>query len=189
MLTPAQVEAYVCQSNLIEGIGFDPQQPTTSAHIQATKLVMDAARDGNALSARQVHETLMAGVLLTAGQYRTVAVEVAFRDGSGRRSQPLPEYVPGLMLQWQDLVESTVSVAAFTVSEKQPLCDICYYHFLCIHPFVDGNGRTGRLLHNALRLRLGLPWFTFTNDVHGWYVKKLRHYEDEVFKSAHADCY
>ena len=27
-----------------------------------------------------------------------------------------------------------------------------------IHPFVDGNGRTGRLILNSMRLRYGLPW-------------------------------
>ena len=34
---------------------------------------------------------------------------------------------------------------------------IAHYRFVSIHPFRDGNGRTGRLLMNLLLLRAGYP--------------------------------
>lgn len=33
----------------------------------------------------------------------------------------------------------------------------CHIMFEAVHPFVDGNGRTGRILWNIHRLRMGLP--------------------------------
>jgi Fic family protein len=32
-----------------------------------------------------------------------------------------------------------------------------HYHFVCIHPFVDGNGRTSRLLKNLVLIQHGFP--------------------------------
>jgi fido (protein-threonine AMPylation protein) len=41
--------------------------------------------------------------------------------------------------------------------EKETLSKSCHIHFECVHPFFDGNGRTGRILYNIHRLKLGLP--------------------------------
>jgi len=41
--------------------------------------------------------------------------------------------------------------------EKEAFMKHCHVAFENVHPFVDGNGRTGRILMNIHRLKMGLP--------------------------------
>ena len=81
---------------------------------------------------------IMAGDVMdqgTAGRYRTMAVRV------GRYVPPPPADVSGLMfelLTWWN--KEAVNLSPVLSSA------IVHYRFEAIHPFADGNGRTGRLL-------------------------------------------
>jgi Fic family protein len=71
----------------------------------------------------------------SAGRYRTIHVRV------GRYSPPPPEDVSGLMfelLTWWNTESTTLSPILTSA--------IIHYRFEAIHPFADGNGRTGRAL-------------------------------------------
>lgn len=71
----------------------------------------------------------------TAGRYRTIAVQV------GRYVPPPPEEVSGLMfelLTWWNQESARLSPVLSSA--------ILHYRFEAIHPFADGNGRTGRAL-------------------------------------------
>src|ERR1035437_8324386 len=71
----------------------------------------------------------------TAGRYRTMAVRV------GRYVPPPPEDVSGLMfelLAWWNKEYARLSPVLSSA--------ILHYRFDAIHPFADGNGRTGRAL-------------------------------------------
>jgi fido (protein-threonine AMPylation protein) len=71
----------------------------------------------------------------TAGRYRTIAVRV------GRYVPPPPEDVSGLMfelLTWWNQDSAKLSPVLSSA--------IVHYRFEAIHPFADGNGRTGRAL-------------------------------------------
>lgn len=70
-----------------------------------------------------------------AGRYRTIRVRV------GSYLPPRPEDVSGLMfelLEWWNQDSTTLSPVLSSA--------ILHYRFEAIHPFADGNGRTGRLL-------------------------------------------
>jgi Fic family protein len=70
-----------------------------------------------------------------AGRYRTIHVRV------GRHAPPPPEDVSGLMfelLAWWNQVSANLSPVLSSA--------IVHYRFEAIHPFADGNGRTGRAL-------------------------------------------
>ncbi len=84
-----------------------------------------------------LHE-IMAGMVMDqgeAGRYRTMRVRV------GRYVPPPPEDVSGLMFEllewWNTRAEELSPVLSSAV---------LHYRFEAIHPFADGNGRTGRAL-------------------------------------------
>jgi Fic family protein len=70
-----------------------------------------------------------------AGRYRTIAVRV------GQYRPPLPDAVSGLMfelLEWWNKAAPQISPVLSSA--------ILHYRFEAIHPFADGNGRTGRAI-------------------------------------------
>ncbi len=85
----------------------------------------------------ELHRILARGVMDQgeAGRYRTIAVRV------GRHVPPQPGDVSGLMfelLDWWNVRAATLSPVLSSA--------ILHYRFEDIHPFADGNGRTGRAL-------------------------------------------
>lgn len=93
--------------------------------------------------------------LLTQGTYDTLRYQKGERPGTYKRNDyvtgqnevgALPEDVP------EELDELTSELAG--VKSEQALTAAAYFHakFENIHPFADGNGRTGRLLMNYLLL-------------------------------------
>ena len=85
----------------------------------------------------ELHRILADGVMDQgeAGRYRTIAVRV------GRYVPPPPRDVSGLMfelLTWWNEASGGLSPVLSS--------SILHYRFEAIHPFADGNGRTGRAL-------------------------------------------
>ncbi|MEX2171653.1 MAG: Fic family protein [Pirellulales bacterium] len=84
-----------------------------------------------------LHRILADGVMDQgeAGRYRSISVRV------GRFVPPAPNEVSGLMfelLQWWNKAAGELSPVLSSA--------ILHYRFEAIHPFADGNGRTGRAL-------------------------------------------
>lgn len=100
----------------------------------------------------EVHERLLAGTQLEehGGKLRDVQNWIGGSDYnpcSAAFVPPPPEYVRGLV---EDLCEFCNSDMLPAVAQAA----IAHAHFETIHPFVDGNGRTGRtLIHVILRRR------------------------------------
>ena len=122
-------------------------------HKDAIGFVEDLARRSGRISAvdiRQIHQLVLARIDDdNAGRYRQVAVRIA----GARHIPPEPWDVPALM---DDLVAWMASRAA---RQLHPIerASIAHHRFVAIHPFVDGNGRTGRLLLNLLLFRDSYP--------------------------------
>lgn len=68
--------------------------------------------------------------------------------------------VPAMMRDWIELVEARTGSLTGAERGTKPLPEILaelHNAFERVHPFIDGNGRTGRLVLNLLLVRLGLP--------------------------------
>lgn len=86
----------------------------------------------------KLHKVIAGGGVMdqgTAGRYRTIAVRV------GRHVPPPAEEVSGLMFELLDWWNQEAPKLSPVLSSA-----ILHYRFEEIHPFADGNGRTGRAL-------------------------------------------
>lgn len=95
----------------------------------------------------RLHGAMMKGLTEQAGMFRTVGVNVVNSStGEVIHYAPRPDYVPSFI---KDLMQWASS------SGHHPLITSCVFHheFEYIHPFTDGNGRTGRLWQTLILSR------------------------------------
>ena len=117
---------------------FEPE--TISAHSFALTQYVYAPLSNSSLL--NCHAVMMQGKPhAQPGMYRTVEVRV------GRHVAPGPSLVPSMMTELFNYLER---------SDDTPLVKAAWGHieFETVHPFADGNGRTGRALISKL---LGMP--------------------------------
>ncbi len=117
-------------------------------HKKALELVFTNLQNNEEFDERfikKINETINKDIKDTEG-YRTVQV---FIQGS-EHIPPEPEKVPNLMMYY---------IYNYNHDEQDIFTKIAKYHidFERIHPFEDGNGRTGRLLINYELLKNDLP--------------------------------
>ena len=103
--------------------------------------VMDSLNPFSLDDLLKSHAVLMRGLVDGSGAFRTIPAGVVdSATGNVIHIGTLPDYVPEAvenLLQW------------LKESDAHPLIKSCVFHyeFELIHPFVDGNGRLGRLWH------------------------------------------
>ena len=73
-------------------------------------------------------------------------------------------YVPPNHKKLADLVAGLERFAARKDLDPITRALLVHLEFVTIHPFMDGNGRLGRLLMNHALLSVGLPWVTIRSD-------------------------
>lgn len=91
----------------------------------------------------KAHGVMMRGLIPDAGEYRTRPVGVINERNEVIHFGTLPDYVPSAVSGLMDWLRR---------SPAHPLIKSCVFHyeFELIHPFLDGNGRTGRLWHSLI---------------------------------------
>lgn len=112
------------------------------------KLAEGKTSDLSENSVLDIHNTILRGIDDgNAGHYRSVPVRIS----GSEVILPNPRKVPDLMAGFiQDIT---------TASDLHPveLAAEAHYQLVTIHPFVDGNGRTARLLMNLILMQHGFP--------------------------------
>ena len=121
-------------------------------HKDAIHYVEDLVKNTEPITAfhvRQIHKLILTHIDdENAGSYRKTQVRIA----GAPFTPPESLQINGLMTEWSDWVASVEG-------SMQPvaLAAQAHHRLVAIHPFIDGNGRTARLVMNLLLMRKGYP--------------------------------
>jgi len=121
-------------------------------HVYAIDYIKELAKEKQGITERdilQIHSLILKGIDNgNAGQYRKVQVLIS----GAKHVPPQPYLVPK---QMEDLViwynENKDRLHPVVMSAEM------HERLVTIHPFIDGNGRTARLLMNLILLQSGYP--------------------------------
>lgn len=128
------------------------------------------------------HGVMMRGLEQEAGEFRSKPVGVVNQAGEIVHFGTLPQYVPEAVTNLLEWVRN---------SELPMLIRSCVFHyeFELIHPFTDGNGRTGRLWHTLLLSKWNpifawLPVESIVHDHQQEYYEAINHSNAAVSSTA-----
>lgn len=120
-------------------------------HKKAFDYICEQAVQKAELTARlimQIHQCVLAAEPEAAGKYRDVPVYIGGTDAILTSPESIPAAMEHLISDYQGDMQKlhiTQRVALF------------HLRFENIHPFIDGNGRAGRLILNLELMKKGLP--------------------------------
>jgi Fic family protein len=164
-LTQAEVEAVLFDSRGVEKPIQDIME--TVQHQRAFKHLLD--RRGRAMdlvTTLELHEEVFHGVMADAGQWRRTNVRIR----GAEFSPPRPEKIVDMM----DALFKEYDQRDLTGEDVFMLGGWMHHGFECIHPFSNGNGRTGRLLLNLHFLKHSWPPISIMPDDRDRYLSSLR---------------
>jgi len=121
-------------------------------HPEAIKFVerlVDAKSELTEEVILQLHKLIMSNITEDAGHYRTTGVKI-----TGATFMPPPSS------QVKPRIDELLKWLRKNPDELTPieLAAVFHHRFVQIHPFSEGNGRTARLLMNALLMKDGYPF-------------------------------
>lgn len=115
---------------------------------------------------KEIHKRILTDIQdRWAGVYRQIVV---FVKGSTTQF-PDPHKVPYLMNEFIQWLEGQQAMHPVRIAAD------AHYKFVSIHPFVDGNGRTARLLMNLVLLLHGYPRAVIRNEERTAYLHALEY--------------
>ena len=120
---------------------------------------------------KNIHHLVLKGIdNKNAGAYRTQNVGVVKSDGEIHSfAEPLKiEEEMNEFIEWLD---------SQTIEEPILLAALVHLKFVSIHPFIDGNGRTARLLMNLVLLQNGYPQAIIKVSNRAEYIQAIEKYQ------------
>jgi len=135
-------------------------------HAYALDYIKEFASKENMLdnvAIKDIHSLVLKAIDdINAGRWRTRAVRISGSDV--KLADPLK--IPELMNDFEGWLQA---------NEDHPIKKAADAHlkFVTIHPFVDGNGRTARLLMNLILMQYGYPIAVIKNENRKAYIDAL----------------
>lgn len=164
------LHSFVHEHNLIDpqpGHLNSPGDPHYDDHLNAAAYVVKLSTLGKRVEPRNIHRRLMRrlkGFEKEAGRFRRWDVQV------GGHTCPYWERVPTLLRLWTITLKDIPRIALLTEEERRAWVWRTHVEYEHIHPFSDGNGRSGRLLMLNHALLVGLePWYVPYADRYAYY--------------------
>ncbi len=122
-----------------------------------------------------------------AGKYRNIQVYISGEEIKPPQSSGVPELMSELINWYRE--SSPLIKGAGGIFHPTLLASEFHYRFVKIHPFVDGNGRTARLLTNIILMSHGYPMIIVPIVRRMDYINSLNSLtgNQEVFQNYYAD--
>ena len=184
------VEEFIRESNLIDPQpnlyeteiipGEKPGDPMYDNILRAYELSLEKVKEHNLTGSDvlDIHRELSRGIDFfeyrgMSGVYRRVDV---YLMSGGKKITFAPVHQLHWLMNdiWTEFYADCMKEAQ-TASEEDKARMAFEIHdmFECIHPFIDGNGRTGRVLLNAARVQMGLEPIVILYNRRGEYYSKI----------------
>ena len=171
--TDEWMDKFVRESNKIDpqpGHKNEPGDAHYDDHLGTLQMVIREANAGFASHYVDVHRALMSGLKgmeKEAGNLRTCDVRV------GPRICPSHWDIRDLISEWDEATRSKIcEKRARSTAQAEALVWRIHVDYEHIHPFVDGNGRSGRLLMVNHAIILGIqPWIVEYDKRHRYYAR------------------
>ncbi|XP_038619682.1 protein adenylyltransferase FICD [Tachyglossus aculeatus] len=167
-LTLAEIRHIVETRYAVPGRSLEEQNEVVGVHAAMMFVNTTLLARPGAVTLRDVldiHRRVLGYVdPVEAGRFRRSQVFV------GHHVPPHPRDVPRQMEEFTQWLNSEDAASLHPVE----FAALAHYKFVYIHPFVDGNGRTSRLLMNLILLQAGYPPITIRKEQRAEYYHVLQ---------------
>lgn len=145
-------------------------------HKRAFAYINEQVQLHNALNEERILEIhrIITENIFRGGVYRRVQVRIA----GAKHECPYPDVLPVKLQNFYDELDRYRAVCGLPESEMDAFKLACWAHaeFVAIHPFLDGNGRTSRMILNYILIEHGYVPVSIPLDRKKEYGSALDHY-------------